>query len=110
MATGEIEEGFGGRTAVGQIGPEQAFHGIWAIVPRNITEQFATDAGIAAGTAADKQVEAFDRVSVVAPVDLAGDEPDVADIVLGAGVVAAGQVNVDRRVDLQPALDMGDDG
>ena len=37
---------------------------------------------------------------------LAGDHADVADIVLRAGVVAAGQVDVDRRIERQPRLDM----
>ena len=56
-----------------------------------------------AEAAADDDVVALDRVAVVADRDLRADQADVADVVLGAGMMAAGQVDVDRRVEREPA-------
>ena len=60
--------------------------------------------GIRAEAAADVHVEALDRVVAVGDRHAAGDQPDVADVVLRAGVRAAGQVHVDRRVEGDPRL------
>ena len=50
-----------------------------------------------AGAAADMQVVAFDHV--VALLDLGGEQADVGDVVLRAGMMAAGQMDVERLVD-----------
>ena len=57
--------------------------------------------------AAHMDVESFDRFDIVIVGRaggrtrryLGGDEADIADIMLGAGMVAAGEVDVDRRVE-----------
>jgi hypothetical protein len=55
-------------------------------------------------------VIALDGVAVVVDRHLAGEEPDVADVVLGAGMVAAGEVDVHGTVELDacfaPARDL----
>ena len=61
--------------------------------------QLAADPGVLGEPAADDDVVALDRVAVLADRDLGADQADVADVVLGAGMVAAGQVDVDRHVE-----------
>ncbi len=44
--------------------------------------------------------------AVLAAIDLGGQQTDVADIVLGAGMVATGEMDVDRQVDRDPRLEI----
>jgi hypothetical protein len=68
-------------------------------------KDFAAAGGVRPKTAADVNVIAFDLIAVFGNLDLGAKEPDVADIVLGAGIRAAGEVNVHRRVEfLQPGF------
>ena len=66
---------------------------------RHVAIELTRERGIGTETAADMDVIALDRIGVLGRLHLAGDEPDVADIVLRAGVMTAGQVNVHRHVD-----------
>src|SRR5262249_59994331 len=59
----------------------------------------ARERGVDAENAADQAVIALDGVALLRDLHLAGEEPDVADIVLGAGVVTAGEMDVDRPVE-----------
>ena len=70
----------------------------------NIGPQFATEPCIGPRAAADIDREALDRVRVVILGDLHGEQADIADVVLGAGVVTARRVDVERRVERQPAF------
>ena len=47
---------------------------------------------------------ALDHVALLRTSHLAGEQADVADVVLGAGMVAAGQVDVDRLVERDARL------
>ena len=62
-----------------------------------------------AEAAADQHVIALDRIGVVVGLHLAGDEADLADRMLRAGVMAAGQMDVDRRVERDAVLAPGSD-
>ena len=53
--------------------------------------------------AADHDVVALDGVALLRDDDLGADQPDIADVVLGAAVVAAGEVDVHRHVELRHA-------
>ena len=54
--------------------------------------------------AADQHVIAVDRVALLVDRDARRDQPDVADVVLRAGMMAAGEVDVDRRVERDARL------
>jgi hypothetical protein len=45
-------------------------------------------------------------VAGAADIDLGGEEPDIADIMLRAGIGAAGQVDVERLVEVDPRIEI----
>src|SRR5260370_5645827 len=55
-------------------------------------------------------VIALDRVALLGGLHLAGEQPDVADVMLRTGVMASGEMNVDRHIErnavLAPARDV----
>ena len=65
----------------------------------HVAIEFAADRGIRAEAAADKDVIAVDRIALFRHGDARADQADVADIVLRAGMMAAGEMDVDRRVE-----------
>src|SRR3954471_2836132 len=95
--------------AVRQIGPQQRLDAGGTILRSNALPQLAADPGVLGEPAADDDVVALDRVAAVADRDLGADQADVADVVLGAGMMAAGQVDVDRHVEIEPRLDVRGD-
>src|SRR5438045_4673318 len=46
----------------------------------------------------------LDGIGILADIDLCGNQADVADVMLRTGVVAAGEMDVERRIDLDPRL------
>ena len=54
---------------------------------------------------------ALDGIDILADIHLRRDQPDIADVMLRAGVMAAGDVDVERRVDVDarfaPVADLG---
>src|SRR5258708_10459032 len=54
---------------------------------------------------------ALDGIDTLADVHFRRDQPDIADVMLRAGMMAAGDVDVERRVDvdarLAPVADLG---
>ena len=76
----------------------------------DVAIELAAERGVRPEAAADQDVIALDRVAVLGDLHLAGEQADLADIVLRAGVMAAGEMDVDRRVErdarLAPARDL----
>src|SRR5262249_58408170 len=64
---------------------------------------------VGAKSTAHKDVIAFDLVAVFGLLHLAGEQSDLADEVLGAGVVTPGEMDVDRCVDRYSRLAPGCD-
>src|SRR5260370_3299537 len=60
--------------------------------------------GVRTEPAAGKQVIALDRVVALADRNFRADQADIADVMLRAGMMAAGQMDVQRRVDRYPRL------
>src|ERR1700737_4764565 len=67
------------------------------------------DIGVRTEPAAGKQVIALDRVVALADRYLGADQADIADVVLRAGMMATGQMDVERGVDRHPRLAPGAD-
>ena len=88
---GEAEEGFSGFTALG-VGGEEALDFRGQVSETDRWDEFACETLILIGAAADD-----DLVALFAG-DLHAHEADVADVVLGAGVMAAGDVQIDRLI------------
>ena len=70
----------------------------------DVAIKLAAERGIRAETAADKDVIALDLIAVLGHLHLAADQADIADVMLRAGMRAAGQMDIDRRVELRRAL------
>ena len=69
------------------------------------------DIGIRTEAAAGEQMIALDCVVLLSNRNLGADQPDIADVMLRAGMMAAGEMDVERRVDvdarLAPVADRG---
>ena len=65
----------------------------------------------AAGPDAGEQMIALDRIDILADVHFRCDQADIADVMLRAGMMAARDVDIERRVDidarLAPVADLG---
>src|SRR5262249_21665989 len=70
----------------------------------NVAIEFAAERGVWAEAAADENVIPLDRIVVFVRLDLAGEQSDLRHKMLRAGMVAAGQMNIDRRVERNARL------
>src|SRR5262249_937694 len=68
----------------------------------------ATERGIRSGPAANKYMIALHLLAAAClprgERHFAGEQADVADVMLRAGVMTAGEMNVDRRIEVDAAL------
>ena len=80
------------------IGFQHTLDGARRVLGLHILEQFAAHRRVGAEPAADQQMIAIDGVAIIVDRNARADQADVADIVLRTGMMAAGQMNVDRRL------------
>src|SRR5690348_14331580 len=111
MAAGKSEKGFRRRGAMGKIGLDEPLHGLRRIFRLDVAKNLLPDVSLRSETAAGKDVIALDRVVLGGAWHLRREQTDVADVVLRAGMVAAGEMDVERGVDLDaritPVADRG---
>ena len=88
------------RLALTRVGLEKPLHDWWQISEPDRGDQFARNALVLIGTAADDNLIAFFAAH------LRAQQTDVADVMLCAGVRAAGDVQINRLVDLEAAIEM----
>src|ERR1700730_18421562 len=81
---------------------QQFFHGLWRVLGLEIMKNLLPDIGLGAEAAAGEQMIALNGVILLADRYLGGDQADIADVMLRAGMVATGDMNVERRVDVDP--------
>src|SRR5205814_4886201 len=99
MAAGEGGECFS-TLAFGKIRLQHAFEQRWNFAERNAGEDLFADARLGADAAAEDDVVTFARA------DLHALQADIADVMLRAGVRAAGEVDVDGLVQLHGLVEM----
>src|SRR5690606_7502054 len=58
----------------------------------------AADCGVGTVTPTDMDVKAIDGIAVVVDCDARADQADVANIVLRAGMMTAGEMDIDRSI------------
>src|SRR5688572_11505771 len=104
MPARERQERLVGRRAISEIGLEHPLDGPWRVGRLHVTEELAAERRIRTEAAADMDMIALDRIGILADLDLAGDQPDVADVVLRAGMMASGEMDVDRRLQCDARL------
>src|SRR5215470_16406087 len=109
MAANEGLEGLGLAGAMCEVGAEQLFYRRRAILTLHVAPKLAPDRRVGAKTATHHHMEAFDRISLVIDGDPASDQSDIADIVLGAGIWAARQMDINCMLDLEPRLNVRGD-
>src|SRR6476646_2419632 len=101
------EEAFTGCGAMRQIGFQNALDGARRVGRLDVAVKFAAERGVGAEAAADEHVIALDRI--VAVLNLAGEQADFGNEMLCARVMAAGEMNVDRRIERNTRLTPGGD-
>src|SRR6476660_7671986 len=99
MTACKRQERFARTRAVRQIGLQYALDGPRRILRLHVVEKLAGEHRVWSKSAADVNVIALDRIAVVADGDARRQEADVADIVLRAGMMAAGEMNIHRPVE-----------
>src|SRR3974377_2501958 len=105
MAAREGKKGFFFGNTVRQISLEQFLNRLRRVLRLEVAVDLPPDIGIGPESSAGEQVIALDRVIALADGHFGGDQADVADVVLGAGVMTARHVNVQWRVDLDAPVD-----
>src|SRR5579883_3654406 len=91
---------------MGEIGLQQPLDGLWRLACLEVVIDLLPDLGLRAEAAAGEQMIALDHIIALALTRryLGRDQADVADVVLGAGMVAAGEMDVEWRIDIDTAL------
>src|SRR5262245_38944821 len=93
-----------------EIGPKDSLNGLRRILRLDVAVELAPERCVRPKAAADQDVIALDRIGLIIVLHLAGQQPDFRNEMLRAGMVAAGQMDVDRRVErnarLAPAGDL----
>ncbi len=87
---------------MGEIAFEHAFDDARRVLRLHVAINLAAERRVRAEAAADIDVIAFDLLLAI--LDLAGKQPDVADVVLRTGMMAAGKMDVDRSVERDARL------
>ena len=87
-----------------EIALQHALDGARRILGLDVAIDLAAERGVRPETAADIDVIALDRIGVLADLDLAGEQADIADVMLRAGMMAAGEMDIDRPVEIDARL------
>ena len=107
----ERDERFIWSQAVARVGLQDTQHSLRAVLDFDVAGELPRDGGIWTKAAANVNVKTIDRVFAIWRYRyFAGDETNVANVVLGTGMVAAGQVNVDRAIERNARLNISRDG
>src|SRR6266849_789121 len=90
---------------MGEIGFQQLLNGLRRVLRPKVMKNLLPEIGVGTKTAAGEQMISLDGVVPLAHRHLGGDQADVTDVVLRAGMVAAGEMDVEGGVELDPRLD-----
>src|SRR5215210_3271296 len=94
-----------------QIRLQQLFYCLGGILSLHVAINLLTESGVRSEPATCEHVIALHALVLFANRDFRGDQPDIADVVLRAGMMAAGQMDIERRVDpnlrVAPIADLG---
>src|SRR3989442_8115791 len=104
VALREALKAFFGRSAPFEVGAQEPLDCGGCFIRRDIAQYFAPEPARVAEAAASEQVITLD-FGIVGR-DLGREQADIADMVLRAGIRAAGEMNVERRVDLEARIEM----
>ena len=103
MARGEVAEGFAARSLF-LIDAQNFFEGRFELFDGNSLEELAAEEFVITEAAADEDVVAF--FGFAGDFDGGGEEADVADVMLGAGVGATGEMDVDGLIESEFFLEV----
>src|SRR5262249_16108364 len=104
VPAGESEEAFLRRDAVREIGLEHALDGLRRILGFDVVVDLRRDRRVWAETATDVNVVALDRVAIFGGLHFAAQQSHVTHLMLRAGVMASGEMDVDRAVERDTAF------
>src|SRR5216684_2918472 len=87
-----------------QIHLQQLLDGLRRVLRPEVVIDLLPDIGIRAEASTGEKVIALYGVALLAVRHLGADQADIADVMLRAGMMAAGQMNIERGVDRYPRL------
>src|SRR5262249_55643746 len=100
----ERREAFLRARAMNEIGFEHPLDWRRRVVGFDLAADFAAALRVRAEAAADMDVVRLRLIPVVRSLRLGAKKPDIADVVLRAGIRAAGEVDVERGIERDAAL------
>src|SRR5437764_944366 len=79
-------------------------YSLWLLYALAAMINFLAQISIWPEPATREQVIAFDGLVLLTTSDFRRDQPDIADVMLSAGMMASGEMDVEGRVDRHPRL------
>src|SRR6476620_8234722 len=111
MAARKCQKSFFGRNAMREVGFQQPLDGLRSILGLEIVINLLPDIGVRTKAAAGEPMITLDGLAILADIHLRGDQSDIADVMLRAGMMTAGDVDVEWRIHndarLAPVADLG---
>src|SRR3974390_1165552 len=104
MTAREFGEAFLRARAIFEIGFEHPFDCRRRIVGLDVAVYFAAALRLRTEAAADMDVIGLGLIFLVGALGLGAEEPDIADVMLRAGIRAAGEMNVERMIERHTAF------
>ena len=92
-----------------EVGPQQSFDRLWRVLRLDVAIDLVATVGVGPEAATGVEVIALDGIALIVGGNARREQADVADIVLRAGMVTAGQVNVERAIDRRTVFAILDD-
>ena len=89
---------------MGEIGLEQTFDPRWCVLRFHLAQNLAANRARGAKAASGHNVIAVHRIAFLIDANARRDKPDVADIMLSTGMVAAGEMDIDRLIEFYARL------
>src|SRR6516165_2576112 len=89
---------------MGEIGFQEPLDSLRRVLSLQIAIDLLPDIGVRTEPAAREQMITLNRIVTLAHGDLGRDQADIADVMLRAGMMAAGQMDVERGIDIDARL------
>ena len=83
---------------------QQFLDGLRRVLRFEVVIDLLPDIGVGTEPSAGEQMIAFDVVVILADGHFGADQADIADVMLRAGMMTAGQMDIQRDVDRHPRL------
>src|SRR5450631_864078 len=104
MPARERQKRFVARSAMSQITFEHALDGARRVLRVDVAINLVAERSVRPEAAADIYVISLDRIGILTDTDFASEQPDITDVMLRAGMMTTGEVNIDGPIEFDARL------